>query len=125
MRHGSGKAVGALEAQSAVWVDAVVEAPPFLDQHPGLCHAEEHLLVGAFVPEPEVEALDLSVLPRPTWIDIDGADAPLLEPALDVPGSRPQTESEQHSPPSPSLEAPANQGWKSNFLAINLCAGNT
>ena len=51
---------GRKEAQSAVRVDAVVEAPPFLDHHPGLCHAEEHLLVEAFVPEPVVEALMLS-----------------------------------------------------------------
>ena len=110
MRHDSGKDVGALEAQSAVRVDAVVEAPPFLDHHPGLCHAEEHLLVEAFIAQPVVEALMLSsgrtpsehvafgsclsrsarfhvsVLPRTARIDVDGADAHLLEPVLDVPG---------------------------------------
>ena len=63
MRHDSSKAVGTLEAQSAVRVDAVVEAPPFLDHHPGLCHAEEHLLVEALIAQPVVEALGRTV----TW----------------------------------------------------------
>ena len=40
-------------------VDAVVEAPPFLDHHPGLCHAEKHLLVEAFIAQSVVEALML------------------------------------------------------------------
>ena len=105
------KPSGPLEAQSAVRVDAVVEVPPFLGHPPGLCHAEEDLLVEEFVPEPVVEALMLSsdrtpsehvafgsclsrsarfhvsVLPRTARIDIDGADAHLLEPVLDVPGN--------------------------------------
>ena len=67
-------------------VDAVVEAPPFLDHHPGLCHAEEHLLVEAFVPEPVVEALYMAVLPRASRIDVDRRDPHLPEPVLDVPG---------------------------------------
>ena len=38
-------------------VDAVVEAPLVLDHHPGLCHAEEYLLVEAFVPDLNLDGL--------------------------------------------------------------------
>jgi hypothetical protein len=81
------KPSGPLEAQSAVRVDAVVEAPPFLDHHPGLCHAEEDLLVEALIAQPVVEALYKAVLPRAAGLDVDRRDPHLPEPVLDVPGN--------------------------------------
>ena len=43
-------------------MDAVVEPPPFLDDHEGLRHAQEDLLVETFTPEPVVEAVHVAVL---------------------------------------------------------------
>jgi len=111
LRHGSGKGVRALEAQSAVRVDPVVKASPFLDHDAGLGHAQKDLLIEAFVAQAVVEALMHSsgrtpsehvafgsclsrsarfympVLPRTARIDIDGADTHLREPVLNVPGN--------------------------------------
>ena len=44
-----GKVVGALEAQSAVRMNSVVEAPPFFDDDTGFGDAQKDLLVKAFI----------------------------------------------------------------------------
>ena len=90
----------------------LIELPaPVSDHHPAFPQGVEHLPTEAFPAELVVEALMLSsgrtpsehvafgsclsrsarfymaVLPRTARIDIDGADAHLLEPVLDVPGN--------------------------------------
>mgnify|MGYP007063508063 CR=1 FL=1 len=115
MRHGSGKAVGALEAQSAVRVDAVVEAPPFLDHHPGLCHAEEHLLVEAFVPEPVVEALDVSRRFGSVTVQKSEVNSAAITRSIQA---RKASELHPHLPRA--LGLPTNPACKSDLLAVSV-----
>jgi len=51
-------------AESAVWPLFVVIPPPGLNLVPGIIQADEPVLIRAFLPEPAVEGLDISVVGR-------------------------------------------------------------
>ena len=67
-----------------MWPLFVVVLAPALDDN--LCFSErvKKLPVQQFVPEPGVEALDITILPRAAWLDKGGFRADRLDPCSDV-----------------------------------------
>ena len=61
----------------------VVVVSPVREDHSRLAERVYQLPVQALLPEAAVEALGVTVLPRASWIDVEGLDAIALQPSLD------------------------------------------
>ena len=68
-------------AATAVRPDLVVVLPPRGDGGPGLRQRLEPMFIQAFIPELAVEALDVTVLHRPAWLNRDVANPVGLRPS--------------------------------------------
>jgi hypothetical protein len=60
----------------------VVFNAPILDHHPGFGQCPELLPLKAFFPQAAVEAFNEPVLPRTARIDVERADAGIMQPLL-------------------------------------------
>lgn len=60
----------ALHLEASMGTDPVVFPPPVFDDHSRLGQRPEPFPIQAFSPQPGVEALDVTVLPRTAWLDI-------------------------------------------------------
>ena len=67
-------------AQGAVGPEVIVFPSPVFEDDPGLRQCPELLPIQAFITEPGIEALDVSVLPWASRVDIEGLDAVISKP---------------------------------------------
>src|SRR3954468_5679605 len=63
--------------------DSVVVTAPALDDDLGLAKGVEDLAIEQFVPEPGIEALEITILPRAAGSDIGGLGSDRRDPLLD------------------------------------------
>lgn len=66
-----------------MWPTVVILVPPLVDDCSGFGQAAEDFAVEALVSELVVKALDVTVLPGGTRLDVERLDLVLLEPVLD------------------------------------------
>ena len=70
-------------AQSMVWSDGVVVSPPLFDDDVSLLQGVEDLPIKQFVPEPGIEGLAVSVLPRRAKFNVGGFSSDSMNPVPD------------------------------------------
>ena len=67
--------------ERAVWTFAVVLLPPACQGASYIVQRAEPACVEALVAQPSMEALDVSVLHRPAWLDVHQPHLPVFSPA--------------------------------------------
>ena len=66
-----------------MWPDMIVMMPPLLQNDLRFFEGIERLSVQALIPQPPVEALVITVLPRAARLDVESFDTQLGKPCLD------------------------------------------
>ena len=76
------------QAKGAVRSDMIVIMPPVVDHYPAFAQRVDEFPVKALPPEPAIEALCITILPRASRINVDGFNPVVLEPTLDDLGDK-------------------------------------
>ena len=73
---------GALVAQLTMWSPLIVLPPIVFHDHPGFRQCPQLFPIQTLIPEPAVEALYKTILPRAAGINVECLDLMLLQPLL-------------------------------------------
>ena len=65
-------------------MNPVVETTPLFNNNPCLGYAQEHFLVQTFVSQTVVKTLQMPILPRTAWFNLDRGDYHLSQPPFNL-----------------------------------------